>query len=611
MVIDELRATALLCWMLSACSSGAGNVTNMEGTGGGSSAGTGGSSVSGGTGSTAMTGGSAGTSAGSGGDVAGSGAASGGTAGVSANGGGTAAGFAGMTASGGSNPDWPSYEEAEAGPKSTRVLALLLDFADSDQNDALPNAEERWGNMIFGREHSNGNDFWYQTSGGQFQLLPAAETQLTPNNGVVHIKVAENKPTSGVLLAQEQPWLTEALDAAAAFVDFKSFDKDGDGVLKNNELSVLFIINWEFAQIANAPAEANIMLNHPIAGTGVTLEKFARDMYQHTSIGIAMHELAHHVLDLDHTPSPTDHDLMGQGEYWPDPVIATLSNPNSFNATRPTQLKAIHKVRAGFVTPTEITGSMKGVKLYAPELGKQYNVIKLAVTDGFLLLENRHAAGYDLSIPFCNQEQGGVFVDDVSQYLAPLSLTGAAPNPAMDFVDEFPKLCDVYALAGHNDTFTYGGWKISNVSAPGPVMTLDIEKLAVTPALDHYTLETWWDDAGRRVRHQTRLEGDASTFDFSKLSGGTSITGFVSIGINAWYTTGEVRSVALDTTYTSDSPYLNVRNAGAFTNEGAPTPDSLTYVTIDPDAPHVTSAKVTFKTGTLNHTVTFTNLPQN
>ena len=290
---------------------------------------------------------------------------------------------------------------------------LLLDFADSDQNETLPNAEERWGAMIFGREHSNGNNYWYKISGGQFQLLPAAETQLTPNNGVVHIKVSEIKPTSGVLVAEEQHWLTEALDMSAEFVDFQSFDKNADGNLQNSELSVLFIINWEFEQIADAPAAANLVLNHPIAGTGVTLEMSTRDMYLHTSIGIAMHELGHHVGDLDHTPSPTDHDLMGQGAYWPDPVVSTLHDPNWFNATRPTQLKAMHKVRAGFVTPTEITGSMQGVKLYASELGRQYNVLKLPVVGGFLLLENRHAEGYDLGIPFCNGEQGALFVDEV------------------------------------------------------------------------------------------------------------------------------------------------------------------------------------------------------
>ena len=581
----RLLVTIFLCGAVVACSAKGGNSSN-PGSGGG------GGGIGGG-----APGGAAGTTAGSGGTA-----------------GGAPGGFAGMQTGGGAghDPNWPTYDEAAAGPRSTRVLVLLLDFADSDQNQILPNAEARWGQMIFGRERSNGNNFWYETSAGQFQLLPAAETQMTPNNGVVHIKVSENKPTSGVLVAEQQPWVGEALDKAAAFLDFKSFDKDGDGILKNSELSVLMIINWEFAQIANAPAQANIVLNHPIAGTGVTLEKFARDMYLHTSIGISMHELGHHILDLDHTPSPTDHDLMGYGEYWPDPVISTLHDPNDFNATRPTQLKAMHKVRAGFVTPTEITGSMQGVKLYAPELGKQYNVLKLPVAGGFLLIDNRTAAGYDQSIPFCAQEKGAIFVDDISQYLQPLVLTnGAAPNTQSDFVETVPTLCDVYALAGHNASFTYGGWKISNVSAPGPTMTLDIEKLTVTPTISYYTLRTFWDNAGSRVAHQTRLDGGSSTFDYSRLSGGTSISGFVSLGLRANYTTGESRSVALDTTYTSDSPYFTIANAGRFTNGGAPMDDSLTYVTIHPEVTHVTSAKVTFKTGTFTHTITFTNLPQN
>src|SRR5438045_1851304 len=85
-----------------------------------------------------------------------------------------------------------------------------------------------WG---VGRERSSANDLWYETSVGQFQLLPAAETQLTPNNGVVHIKVSQSKPTTGVLVAVQQPWVKEALDKAAALVDFKSFDKNADGIL--------------------------------------------------------------------------------------------------------------------------------------------------------------------------------------------------------------------------------------------------------------------------------------------------------------------------------------------------------------------------------------------
>jgi M6 family metalloprotease-like protein len=584
--MKKLFGAALVLSALTACGSSDHGDSDGDGAkGGGAGAGAGGAAMSGGAGGKAAQGGSAG-------------ATTGGSAGMGAMG--------GMDMTG----DWPTYEEAEKGATSTKVLVLLLDFADSDQNDLVPNAEEAWGKMIFGREHSNGNNYWYENSGGQFQLLPAAETQLTPNNGVVHIKVAETKPTTGVLQAQDQPWLTEALDKAAEFVDFDSFDEDKDGVLQNTELSVLFIINWEFDQIAGAPAEANIPLSHPIAGTGVTLDKFARDMYLHTSIGISMHELGHHILDLDHTPSPTDHDLMGMGAYYPDPVVSTLHDPNWFNATRPTQLKAMHKVRAGWVTPTEVTGSMTGVKLYGPELGKQYNVLKLPIAGGFLIIDNRHGWDYDLSIPYCNGGEGAIFVDEVAQYLNPLWLTDAAPPTDAEYEDPWPTMCDIYAVAGHNDTFTHGGWKITNVSAPGPIMTLDIEKLDVTPAIDHYTLEVWLDKDGSRTRYQKRLDGDASTFDYSRFSGGDTVDGYVSIAVNAIYNTGEVLGMALDTTYSSDSPYVTVANAGKFTNGGCPTPNSLTTFTFHTEETPVTQAKITFTTGTLNHTVTFTNLPQ-
>jgi hypothetical protein len=264
------------------------------------------------------------------------------------------------------------------------------------------------------------------------------------------------------------------------------------------------------------------------------------------------------------------------------------------------------------VKATELQTSTQGVKLYAPELGPQYNVVKLPVAQGFLLLENRTATGYDASIPFCNDEAGGLFVDDIAQYLQPLALvTDPTPPTAADMTATDVELCDVYALKGHHDTFTYGGWKISNVSQPGPVMTLDIEKLAVTPTIDHYRFDAWFQDAGKRVRHHRKLEGTESTIDYSTLDGGTSVTGFVSIGIDAYYNTGERRGMALDTTYTSDNPYLTFDNAGKFTNPPSPTPDSLTYATIHADQPYAASVKVTFKTGTFTHTINFTNLPQN
>src|SRR5690349_21281956 len=101
-------------------------------------------------GGTASSPGVAGSNAGSGGAMAGGGGSSAGT------GGGATGGSAGAQSDGGAgaNPNWPTYDEALASPQSTRVLVLLLDFADSDQNQMLPNAEARWGEMIFGRKQS-------------------------------------------------------------------------------------------------------------------------------------------------------------------------------------------------------------------------------------------------------------------------------------------------------------------------------------------------------------------------------------------------------------------------------------------------------------------------
>lgn len=552
------------------------------------------------------------------GSTGGSGAGAAGTPGAGSgmggsNAAGSGSGGGGQTAGGSGSADWPTYEEAEAAAQSTPLLLLLLDFADSDLNATVPNAEAAWSKMMFGREQSNGNHYWYQASAGRFQTLPAAETGLTPNNGAVHVKVTAPRPTGTTpQIAEDQPWLTEALDLSAQYVNYASFDSSGDGVLTNDELSVLMIINWEGDVVALAPAQANIDLSHPIAGAGVTLEKFARVLYIHSAIGIPMHELGHHVFSWDHTPGPTDHDVMGQGAYWPDPMISTLHEPLSANATRPTLPKGMHRLRSGWVEATELTGSMQGVQLHAAELGKQANLIKLPVAQGFLLLENRTAWGYDQSIPFCAGEAGALFVDEVGQYLSPLNLTlDYAPPTTPDVTKPATTLCDVYALQGHNDSFTFGGWRISNVSAPGPIMTLDIEKLDVVSAVDHYRFVGYFDEAGARVRHEKRLDGAASTIDYSTLHGGDSRSGFVSIGINAYYTTGEVRSTALETTYTSSAPYLTFANAGEFQNGGAPTPDSLTYATFHADETPVASVDVNFKTGTLDHTITFTNLPQN
>ncbi len=501
-----LRGAVVCAWLGFGCSSSGDDspATTTPGEGqGGSATGGGGSSGAATGGRAAGSGGTSGpAAAGSGGNSAGgnagsanAGTGSGATAGAGGNG---AGGSAGATGGSGGTPamewPWPSYDDAKASPKSTRLLVVLLDFNDSDVATLIPEPEPAWSKLIFGTAQAQGNHYWYETSAGQFQLLPAQESSGVADNGVARVKLASARPTDGQFVVEQQTWIPEALDQLATDVDFDAFDTNGDGTLQNTELSVLFILNLPYAQINGAGAQANILLSHPIAGSGVVLDKFARSQVDYSSIGTPMHELGHHILDLDHGPQPSEHDLMGLGAYNEDPVITTLHDPNSHYATRPAGLGGLNKIAAGFVAPTRITETTRGLKLYAPETGKMYNVLELPVQDGFLYLENRTAWGYDRSIPFCDGAAGGLFAVDASQYMSPLNFPAIESRPPLASFDSPDEIfCDYYALAGHNAPVSFGGWQLENVSEAGPVMTLDLVKTDAprqhralqVPLLDH------------------------------------------------------------------------------------------------------------------------------
>lgn len=569
--------------------------------------------TSGGRGATA---GSAGTA------VSGGGGGGGGTAGTAVPGGAAGSTAGGAAAGQGGNAPvtpvdgvWPTYTEAAASPLSTKTLVVLLDFADTDADARVPNAEVAWAKLIFGAEQAQGNHYWYQTSGGKFQLLPAAETQGTANDGLVRVKVTATKPVGNSVVTESQPWLTEALDALRTSVDFKAFDSNGDGVLTNDELSVLLIVDVEANVLAYADAQANIELDYAIPGTGVTLEKFARSLAMISSIGVPMHELAHHIFSLDHFTTPSDHDLMGQGSYAQDPTIGNLHNPSYRVGTRPTGLHAFNAQRVGFASVTKLSETTRGVQLYAPELGQRRNVIELPVMDGLIYVENRTRWGYDASIPFCEGSSGGLFVTEISQYLGAVSVPGIKRNlQAVEFFEGELDFCEYYSHAGHNDSFEFGGWRFENISQAGPTMTVDIVKVAGTPVVDHYKVGYWVNDT-TRVGYRRKLfkRFDASlkpVLDFSEIIDGDAIATRIPVFLDAFYTSGEVRAHNHLASWSSDSPYVTVEMDGQpFTNEGALMPSAISIVNYNTGATPTPTATITVNTGTNVGAFTLSNVP--
>jgi len=79
-------------------------------------------------------------------------------------------------------------------------------------------------------------DYFFRTSFGDLILTPAAETQGTPNDGVVQVRIAGTKAAFfGPGISDEQRTRI-MLQAADPFVDFASFDRNGNGAVEQVEL---------------------------------------------------------------------------------------------------------------------------------------------------------------------------------------------------------------------------------------------------------------------------------------------------------------------------------------------------------------------------------------
>jgi M6 family metalloprotease-like protein len=465
--------------------------------------------------------------------------------------------------------------------------------------------------LLFGTEMSQGNHYWYEVSHGQFQLLPAEENGGTPDDGVVHVKRPEARPTpgDGQLVIEDQGWLQDTLDRLATdgVVDFASFDTDGDGSLVNADLAVHLILNMEFENIALAGAEANILLGdwitttgHTIAGTGPILERFARGQYQQTAIGVHMHELAHHIFDLDHFVAPTEHGLMGMGAY-------------GGNNHVPTHLLGYNKVKCGFAAVTDLAATATGIELHSAHTGR-YNLIRLPLANGtFLYLENREARGYDVSIPFCQGHAGGLFATVTNTHLVPLPISALESEHYLTDYDPLDaEVCHTYAVKGHNDPFGIGGYTIKNVSEAGPTMTFDLEKQAVTPAIEHYKFTYWIRDPDRegyRKWHtQMAVEDGSIDVDVATFVDGDDPTAVFAVRLDAFYNTFDRQSVNSYASWSTSSGYLALEILPMTPGE-FPLDDTIVRFFPVQGAPYASTATVDVSHQGFDTSVRFINLP--
>ncbi len=299
------------------------------------------------------------------------------------------------------------------GVQTQNVLTILVDYSDV----SFTYSDASFQTSMYGASDSVA-EFFEENSYGNFNIVPAAESYDTANDGIVHVTRGINHPNLG-----QGGWASEAREIVAladASVDFAAFDTSGDGIVSADELSIVIILaGYEtsyggeaFSSEPNVWGHASSFSTLPLDGVDLSPYTMFGETHGLTStpandhqatIGIMCHELGHLMFDLPDLYD-TDGSSAGIGDWG---LMASgswnFAPADMWSGESPAHLVAWAKSQVGFTVPDLIDTSQSGVTF--PNAGanssaKQIWIDKYRTANGeYILLENRQMTGYDAGLP--------------------------------------------------------------------------------------------------------------------------------------------------------------------------------------------------------------------
>ena len=369
--------------------------------------------------------------------------------------------------------------------KTMPLLVIAVGF------DDLPYANDiNWAERIFGGDLSVSR-YYTDMSLGKFTFCPAEEVSAyssdgnlnvfdAANDGVVHVSVGKNHDdwtnmNSRSASATFAAVLSSAVMEADRYVDFASYDANGNGKLENNEIAIGFVIAgyeaastsdysergkssflwshaWDIASaISYGRVKSSVSLPVP---DGVSVSNYiaiAERLSDGTAspIGTLTHELGHYLglPDLYDTK-------YSSGQPWSSYLVGELclmANGSwgraSDSSFRPTALSAPCREMLGWVSPKEIDDGQDGV-VVAQDFSSgnsTYQCTKIPV-DGseneYYLVENRRHSKWDEPLAYSYSGSGGAVLWHVDQ-----NIIGNYPHNVND-ADHHPGIMPLYIEKG-------------------------------------------------------------------------------------------------------------------------------------------------------------------
>lgn len=304
-----------------------------------------------------------------------------------------------------------------------RSLVILATFNDQG---SLGTTAAQWSSAYFNPTKSV-SQYYAANSGGQFGLVPAAESHGTVNDGIVGwVNVGINHPNNSISDVSNRLATRAAILAADPYVNYAAYDTNGDGVVRNTELHVTVIAAGQEASCCAGYGGARSLWGHHwvlqgteipnvdgkwVGGWGYT--QFGEMHGDHmAAMGIMVHEIGHDLglpdlYDIDRSSSGVGTwSAMGGGSWGYVPGV------DPYEGMTPPLMDAWSRSFKGWITPTVVTGTQTTTLNAATTGTAGVAVQMLPNPDGphdwswqgtgtgeYFLVENRQRTGYDASLP--------------------------------------------------------------------------------------------------------------------------------------------------------------------------------------------------------------------